>query len=99
MYLQYVILAVYLLAINLYGFLLVRSLKRRSQERGEPARNGYGKLFIAGLLGGAAAAYAGLLAYKYNTDKLLPMILLPILAALNIYAVIVLLRSGILIFA
>ena len=97
MYLQYVILAVYLLAINLYGFFFVFSLKRRSLERGEPAKSGYGKIFLAGLLGGAAATYAGLLVFKYKTDKLLPMILLPILAALNIYAIVALLRSGILI--
>lgn len=97
MYLQYVILAVYLIAVNAYAFLLIRSLKRKSTERGSAARGGYGKIFVAGILGGAAAGYAAMIAFQYKTDKILPMTLLPVLAALNIYAIVMLLRSGILV--
>lgn len=95
----YILLAVYLAAVNVYAFMLVRTMKKRAEERGGERNAGTAKLYIAGLLGGAAAAYVALFVMKFRTDSILPMITLPVLAALNIYFVILLLRSGILVVA
>lgn len=95
----YILLAVYLAAVNVYAFMLVRTLKKQEERREDGRKAGTAKLYIAGLLGGAAAAYAALFAMKFRTDSILPMITLPVLAALNIYFVILLLRSGILVVA
>lgn len=96
MLLPYILLAIYLAAVNVYAFMLVRSQKKAAEERNADKKAGNAKLFVAGFLGGAVAAYAALFILKFKTDSLLPMILLPLLAALNIYVVVALVRSGIL---
>lgn len=95
----YILLAVYLAAVNVYSFMLVRTMKNRAEERRDERKAGNAKLYIAGLLGGAAAAYVALFVMKFRTDSILLMITLPVLAALNVYLVVALLRSGILIVA
>ena len=67
---------VYLCAVNVYAFLLVRSLcfSTRSRALSEGAANK--KLFIAALLGGAVCAYIAMLVYRCKTNELLPMILI-----------------------
>ena len=97
MYLPYLLLAVYFAAVNVYSFMLVRSQKRAAEERNTDKKSGNAKLFIAGFLGGALAAYVALFVLKFKTDNLLLMIMLPILAAINIYLAVLLLRSGILV--
>ena len=75
---------VYLCAVNVYAFLLVRSLcfSTRSRAISESAANK--KLFVAALLGGAVCAYIAMLVYRCKTNELLPMILIPVIAAANI---------------
>lgn len=90
----YILLAVYLVSVNVYSFLLVRTMKKRAEDRTDERRQGNAKLLIAALLGGAAAAYAALFAWKFRTDNLLLMIALPVLAALNIYLIVTMLRNG-----
>ena len=99
MLLPYLLLAVYILAINLYAFQLVRSQRRAAAERGAGSKTGNAKLFLAGVLGGALGAYAMMLALRFKTDHLLPMIVLPLLIVLNAYLVVTLLRNGILVIA
>ena len=93
----YVLLAVYLLAINFYALQLVRSQKRRASGREPDTKAGNAKLLAAGLLGGAIAAYVTMLASRFKTDDLLPMVLLPLLAVCNAFLVWALLRSGLLV--
>ena len=97
MYLLHILLAIYLAAINVYSFMLVRTLKKREETRETDKKSGNAKLFVAGFLGGALTGYVALFVLKYRTDNLLLMIVLPILAALNIYILIALLRSGMLV--
>ena len=97
--LPYVLLAVYLLAVNFYALQLVRTLKRKTAGRGADPKAGNGKLFLAGLLGGAIGAYVTMLVTRYKTDSLLPMLALPLLAVCNVYLVWTLLRSGMLVIA
>ena len=87
----YVLAGVYLLAINLYAFLLVRSQKQTSRE--DSARGGRRNIILAGALGGSAAAYAALLALRFKTDDMLLMLLLPVLAVVNVGITFFLLRG------
>lgn len=95
----YILFGVYLAAVNLYAFLLVKERKKRVTERGEEEKNINARLLIAGFLGGAIAAYAAMFVYKYKTDNVLMMILLPLLGAVNIYLAYALIKSGFLFFA
>ena len=95
MLLLYILAAVYIAAINLYGFLLVKTQKKRRDERGERAAAADAKLIIASLLGGAAAVYTAMFVTKFRTDSLLLMILVPVLIVLNLYLFFILFRSGI----
>ena len=90
----YILLAVYLVSVNVYSFLLVRTMKKRAEDRTDERRQGNAKLPTAAHLGGAATAYAALFAWKFRTDNLLLMIALPVLAALNIYLIVTMLRNG-----
>lgn len=87
----YVLAGVYLLAINLYAFLLVRSQKRT--YRASSSSGGRLKIILAGALGGSVAAYAALLALRFKTDDLLLMLLLPVLAVINAGVTFLLLRG------
>ena len=54
---------------------------------------------LAGLLGGAVTAYAAMFAMKFRTDDPLPMIALPLLAAVNILLAVALIRGTAVAFA
>ena len=90
----YILFGVYLAAVNLYAFLLVRNQKRRAAERGNEDKSGNARLLTAGFLGGAIAAYAAMFIYRHKTDNALMMVLLPLLGALNLYLIYALIRSG-----
>lgn len=95
MLLLYIIAAVYIAAVNLYAFLLVRSQKKKRSERGERTKTGDGKLFAAALLGGAAGVYTAMFLTGFRTDSLLLMITMPVIVVLNVYLFFILFRSGI----
>lgn len=95
MLLLYIIAAVYIAAVNLYAFLLVKSQKTRRTERGEKEKLGDGKLFVAALLGGAPAIYAAMFLMKFRTDSLLLMLFIPVIIVLNIYLFYLLFKTGI----
>ena len=58
----------------------------------QPKRNGNARLLLTGLLGGAITVYVCMFLYKYRTKDMSLMILLPVLAAINGYAIYVLIR-------
>lgn len=92
MVLIYAALATYFLSVNFYCMLFVRSQKKLSNEGAPTKKNAKGKLILASALGGAIAAYATMLAVKYKLDDLLLMIALPVIAVINVYSAITLLR-------
>ena len=110
MVILYVLLVAYILAINFYAFLLVKSL--RDQERqaelnaqAQPLTETQAtpqkttgkptsKLCITGLLGGAITVYVCMFLLKYRRSDLFLMVLMPLLAVLNIYLWVLLFRSG-----
>ena len=90
MILIYAVVIAYCIAVNIYGFFLVKSQK----DNAEGAHAEDGKLFAAGLLGGAIAVYAALFVYRYRLKSMLLMLGLPVLAVVNVYVAIVFLRFG-----
>ena len=114
MIILYVLLVAYILAINFYAFLLVKSfrdkereveLKRESaplypNDENKPLQGEryLGKLLITGALGGALTIYICMFILKYRRSDLLLMVLMPLLAVLNVYIFVLLFRSGFLFF-
>ncbi len=84
MILLYILLTVYILAVNFYAFRLVKTQREDFEAGGEPA--GDGKLLLAAVLGGAAAIYISMFAMRYRLGNLLLMIAMPVLAVINVYA-------------
>ena len=90
--LRYILVAVYLIAVNVYGFMLVRSLRTAALERQSTAAKKW-KLLLAALLGGAPAGYAAMFLLRCGTDDLLLMLAMPLLIAFNAYTLFLLLRA------
>ncbi len=81
----YVLLSVYILAVNFYAARLVKT-QREEWENGEaPVGNGDSKLILAGLFGGALAVYVCMFVYRYRLSNFLLMIAMPVLAVANSY--------------
>lgn len=89
-----ILFIVYLLAINFYSFLLIKSQKDESDNSGEVKKSGDGKLILAGFLGGALTIYISMFIFKYRIKNIILMILMPMIAAINIYIIFILFRSG-----
>lgn len=87
----YIILGVYILAINFYGVLLLKFQKKARtdgalEEDLGPLHDVRDiKLFLAGLLGGALGIFVFAFILKYRLKSMFLMVLMPVLIALNIY--------------
>lgn len=79
----YVCFAVYILAVNFYGFRFLKSQKEEYETDGEI--KGDGKLLLAAILGGAIAVYASMFFMHFRLGNLFLMVFLPLLAVLNLY--------------
>ena len=84
MTLLYVLLSVYILAVNFYAFRLVKSQRDDFEAGGEPCGRD-GKLILAAILGGATAIYLTMFAMRFRLGNLLLMIAMPVLAVANGY--------------
>ena len=108
MIILYVLLIAYILAINFYAFLLVKSLRDKEREaelhretaplvdptQAPPPEKYVGKLCITGALGGAITIYVCMFLFKFRRGDLLLMVLMPLLGVLNLYLWVILFRSG-----
>ncbi len=94
MLLLYILFTVYILAVNFYAFLLVKSQKDESCGDETKMNAGDGKLLLTALLGGAIGVYVTMFILRYRLKNMLLMILLPVIAVLNVYIFIVAYRSG-----
>ena len=83
-----ILLAVYLAAVNFYGFILTGQQKR-AEEDGDACQVRDGKLFVTGILGGAAGVYVAMFIYKYRLSSLMLMVFMPVFIAVNVYLVII----------
>lgn len=95
MLLLYIVFIVYILAINFYAVMLLRTLKEESFEDEGKMKAGDGKLILTAMLGGAIAIYVSMFIMRFRTKNLLLMILMPVIAVFNVYLCIVAFRSGI----
>lgn len=80
----YVLLTVYILAVNFYAFRLVKS-EADTGEEGDSLRREDVRLLLAAALGGAAAVFITMLVLKFRLGNALLMIALPLIAVLNGY--------------
>lgn len=80
-----ILLCTYILAVNFYGFRLLRSQKNACVSGEIAEGKGNGKLLLAGALGGALAVYITMFILKYRLDSCILMLALPLLAVVNIY--------------
>ena len=92
MVLLYILFAVYIIAINFYAVLLLKS--QRDEYGDEGKKTGDGKLILTAILGGALAIYISMFIMRYRLKNLLFMILMPVIAVLNIYFFYLAFRSG-----
>lgn len=109
MIILYILLIAYILAVNFYAFLLVKSLRDKERDAEaykqaqplataestpSPPQKFIGKLCITGALGGAITIYVCMFVLKFRRNDLLLMVLMPLLGVLNIYIWVLLFRSG-----
>lgn len=121
MILLYIILIVYILAVNFYAFLSMRNLTSQSEkaqaelatkpekEKSHKSENAQAvepsakkqreflpdwRLLVTGAAGGAITIYVCMFIYKYKLNNLLLMVLMPVLAAINLYLWILLFSKG-----
>lgn len=83
----YVLVSVYVIAINVYSFLLLRSQKN-SEEDGECSKVRDGNLFITAILGGALGIYLGIFILRFRMKSLFLMVFMPVIAVLNAFIII-----------
>lgn len=83
MVLLYIILSVYIIAVNFYAVMLLVSQRNEFGDNAKPT--GDGKIIIAAILGGALAVYVSMFVMHYKLKNVLFMILMPVIAVLNAY--------------
>ncbi len=79
-----IVLAVYVIAVNVYAFFLIKTKHAEDDED----KSYDGKFFITGILGGALGIYVSMFIYKYRLQSLFLMTIMPVLIAVNIYVII-----------
>ena len=95
MLLLYIILIVYILAVNFYAVMLLQSQRDEYGSDEAKMNSGDGKLILTAILGGAIGIYVSMFVMRYRTKNLLLMVLMPVLGVLNVYFFIYAFRSGI----
>ena len=91
----YIILIVYVLAVNFYGILMLHFQKKARQNGDEENITiSDGKLLLTGLLGGATGIFVFMFIFKYRLKSLFMMVIMPILIAINVYLIITSMRNG-----
>lgn len=85
----YALVVVYVIAINVYAFLLLKTQKKERVSN-EPNTVSDGKIFMTALLGGALTIYVSMFLLKYRTKNLFFMVIMPLIITINVYICIVL---------
>ena len=94
MVLLYIVFIVYILAVNFYAILLLKSQKDEYMDDESKMNKGDGKLILTAILGGAISIYISMFIMRYRLKNLLFMILMPVIGVINVYLCVVAFRSG-----
>lgn len=94
MLLLYIVFIVYILAVNFYAVLLLKSQKDEYMDDESKMNKGDGKLILTAILGGAISIYVSMFIMRYRLKNLLFMILMPVIGVINVYLCVVAFRSG-----
>lgn len=91
----YILIIVYVIAINLYGIMMLR-FQKKARENGDEENIGISdtKLMLTGILGGATGIFIFMFIYKYRLKSMVMMVLMPIFITLNAYVVYKALSGG-----
>lgn len=89
-----ILFSVYLLAINLYGVLMLSFQKKAVVTGDQTKKVSDVKLFIAAILGGAIGIFAFMFIFKYKLRSLPFMVLMPLFATTSIYLIIFAFTGG-----
>ena len=91
----YILISVYLTAINLYGILMLK-FQKKAREDGDDENIliSDAKLLATGILGGALGIYIFMFIFRYRLKSMRMMILMPLFIALNVYVIVTLFNGG-----
>ena len=90
----YVLIIVYLVAVNFYGILMLKFQKDAHEIGDDDSAISDFKLLFTALIGGATGIYAFMFVLKYRLKSLILMVGLPVLIAVNVYVVILAFTQG-----
>ena len=92
--LLYILIATYILAINLYGVLILK-FQKKARESGTTINNiTDAKLLFTGIIGGAIGIFIFMFIFKYRLHSLRLMVLMPLFIALTAYLIFLGVSSG-----
>ncbi len=81
-----IVMITYLVAINLYGILMLHFQKKaRKEGDDENIAVSDGKLLLTGLLGGATGIFVFMFIFNYRLRSIIMMVLMPVFIAINVY--------------
>ena len=91
----YILIITYIVAINLYGILMLK-FQKKAREDGDEENIGISdtKLIITGLLGGALGIFVFMFIFKYRLKSLVMMVLMPIFISLSAYLIFNAINNG-----
>lgn len=85
---------VYILAVNLYGILMLHFQKKARTNGENSLKISDGKLLLAAILGGATGIFIFMFLFKYRLKSIVMMTLMPVLIAINVYIVILIFQGN-----
>ena len=92
--LLYILTATYVIAINLYGIIILNFQKKAKEIQSNSNNISDAKLLFTGILGGATGIFIFMFIFKYRLQSLRLMVLMPLFIALNVYLIFLGVSSG-----
>ncbi len=89
----YILLITYVIAINLYGVLMLK-FQKKAQDDDQYTKISDAKIYLAGILGGATGIFIFMFILKHNLKSLLMMVLMPMFIVINFYLIITVFNGG-----